>query len=128
MKDTETILNLDVIPFQDPTEEKEQEEQDMKRIKQNPELQFYLKVLERMRINHKDVVSVDAVKKIGKNYKKYIATQKDAGKGLFKDLECQKIEKPTITLSNDDSHDPLMLKFKIERSINKQYNIAAIKN
>ena len=81
-----------------------------------------------MRINHKDVVSVDAVKKIGKNYKKYIATQKDAGKGLFKDLECQKIEKPTITLSNDDCHDPLMLKFKIERSINKQYNIAAIKN
>ena len=81
-----------------------------------------------MRINHKDVVSVEAVKRIGKNYKKYIATQKDAGKGLFKDLECQKIEKPTITLSNDDCHDPLMQKFKIERSIYKQYNIAAIKN
>ena len=81
-----------------------------------------------MRINHKDVVSVEAVKNIGKNYKKYLATQKDAGKGFFKDLECQKIEKPTITLSNDDCHDPLMQKFKIERSIYKQYNIAAIKN
>lgn len=38
MKDTEAILNLDEIPFLDPTEEKELEEKDMERIKQNPEL------------------------------------------------------------------------------------------
>ena len=43
-------------------------------MSKNPELQFYFKVLERMRINHKDVVSVEAVKEIGRNYKKYLAT------------------------------------------------------
>ena len=57
-------------------------------MRQDPELQFYLKVLERMRINHKDVVSVEAVKKIGRNYKKYMATYDKTGKGLFGDLEC----------------------------------------
>ena len=81
-----------------------------------------------MQISHKDVVSVDAVKKIGRNYKKYLATQKDAKTGLLGDLECQKMEKPTITLSNEDSHDPMMQKFLTERSIYKQYNIAAIKH
>ena len=38
------------------------------------------------------------------------------------------MDKPLITLSNDDSHDPLMLKLKTERNLQKQYNIAAIKN
>ena len=38
------------------------------------------------------------------------------------------MEKQMITLSNDDCHDPMMEKFKTERSINKQYNIAAIMN
>lgn len=36
------------------------------------------------------------------------------------------MDKPLITLSNDDGHDPLSLKFKTERSLYKQYNIAAI--
>ena len=38
------------------------------------------------------------------------------------------MNKPLITLSNDDCHDPLMTKYKNERSITKQYNIAAIMN
>ena len=63
-----------------------------------------------MRISHKDVISVEAVKKIGRNYKKYLATHETSGKGLFSDLECSKIEKPCITLSNDDCYDTLMQK------------------
>ena len=57
-----------------------------KQLAENPELKFYLQVLERMRRTHKDVVSVAAVQEIQKNYKKYLATGSDAGAGLFGDL------------------------------------------
>lgn len=68
-----------------------------------------MSVLEHIRRTHKDVVSKDAVKKIQQNYKKYIASGSANGKGLFGDIESQKMVKPLITLSNDDVHDPMML-------------------
>ena len=34
------------------------------KLMENPEIKFYLNVLERMRKTHKDVVSIDAVKAI----------------------------------------------------------------
>ena len=68
------MLNLEELPYCSPTSALKREEYEKEKLRQNPELQFYLKVLERMRINHKDVVSVEAVKRIGRNYKKYLAT------------------------------------------------------
>ena len=32
------MINLDDVPFNEPTEEKDQEEKDLERIRQNPEL------------------------------------------------------------------------------------------
>ena len=56
------MLNLEEIPFLRSTSARDREEKEKERVSKNPELQFYLKVLERMRINHKNVVSVEAVK------------------------------------------------------------------
>ena len=87
-----------------------------------------MKVLERMHNTHKDVISVDFVNEIRNNYKKYLTVGGvDPRKGLFADIQSKRMNKPTLTLSNDEHHDPEMLKFKIDRSLYKQYNIAAIR-
>ena len=72
-----------------------------------------------MRRIHQDVVSVDAVKEVRKNYKKYLAESEPSKAGLFSELERKKIMMPSIQLSNDSAFDPLMNKLKTERSIYK---------
>jgi len=62
-----------------------------------------------------------------KQYRKFLATDGQAQSGIFGELDRQKMSKPTITLSNEDQHDPMFLKIKQERNLYKQYNVAAIK-
>lgn len=41
----------------------------------NPELNFFIEVLERIKNSHKDVINDDALRKNHRNYRKYLGDQ-----------------------------------------------------
>ena len=62
-----------------------------------------------------------------KDYKKYLGDSSQDQKGIFGELERKKIIKPTMPLKNETELDPELAKFKTDRNLDMQYNMAVIK-